>query len=237
MKPQHEKSNKHGSYSLWEDVVKGDESVCGIYLSYEQLAAQLTPTNDILRITFPVTIGFDMLLPLQGFNLFPNSLFGDLNLIIKVSPNGLVWACTDPELYLADRKRMINCGTDFAQYQISEQALKKFMPLSINDYFSHRFTQVRVDGLARSQTFLETSDSNQTYAQYIYAPLRIDPSDSITLDATSTIMGFSLKDSVKSALATYYREVPFVIPAECITIQSYSTGPSASGLNCSVKQR
>jgi hypothetical protein len=72
------------------------------------------------------------------------------------------------------------------------------------------------------------------YAAYTIVPLRIDPNDSITLDATSTIMGFSLKDSVKTALATYYREVPFVVPSECIFIQSYSTGPSASGLNCAM---
>ncbi|MDR0831400.1 MAG: hypothetical protein LBM99_00710, partial [Bacillales bacterium] len=57
MKPQSEKANKHGSYSLWEDVERADESVCGVYLSYEQLAAQLTETNNILHVQFPVTVG------------------------------------------------------------------------------------------------------------------------------------------------------------------------------------
>jgi hypothetical protein len=33
MKPMIEKSNKHGSYSLWEDVQKADEGVCGVYLT------------------------------------------------------------------------------------------------------------------------------------------------------------------------------------------------------------
>jgi hypothetical protein len=33
---------------------------------------------------------------------------------------------------------------------------------------------------------------------------------------------------------SYYSSVPFVIPSENIFIQSYSTGPSASGLNCSM---
>ncbi|GHU24399.1 hypothetical protein FACS189472_17380 [Alphaproteobacteria bacterium] len=44
MKPQIEKSNKHGSYSLWEDVVKGDESVCGIYLTYAELKKDISVT-------------------------------------------------------------------------------------------------------------------------------------------------------------------------------------------------
>jgi hypothetical protein len=47
-------------------------------------------------------------------------------------------------------------------------------------------------------------------------------------------MGFSLKDSVKQALAQYYASVPFVVPAERIFIQSFSTGPSPSGLNCAM---
>ncbi|GHU18474.1 hypothetical protein FACS189472_06850 [Alphaproteobacteria bacterium] len=97
MKPQIEKSNKDGSYSLWDDVVKGDESVCGVYLTYAELRTQLTAENHRIHVQFPVTIGFDMLLPLQGFNLFPNALFGDLSLVIKVNPNALVWASTDPQ--------------------------------------------------------------------------------------------------------------------------------------------
>jgi hypothetical protein len=100
MKGESEKKNKHSSYSLHEEILRADESICGVYLTYEQLAAQLSSTNNRVHVNFPVTIGFDMLLPLQGFNLFPNGLFGDLALIIKVTPNALVWACTDPKLYI-----------------------------------------------------------------------------------------------------------------------------------------
>jgi hypothetical protein len=65
-------------------------------------------------------------------------------------------------------------------------------------------------------------------------PLRMDPETLVTRDATSTILGFSLKDSVKTALSDYYTNVPFVIPAERIFIQSFSTGPTISGLNCTI---
>jgi hypothetical protein len=106
MKPQIEKSNKPSSYSLWEDVVCADEGVCGIYVTYQQLVESLTPDSHRLHIKWPVTIGFDMLLPLQGFNMFPNCLFGDLSLVIKVSPNALVWACTDPQLYLVTNAKL-----------------------------------------------------------------------------------------------------------------------------------
>jgi hypothetical protein len=49
-----------------------------------------------------------------------------------------------------------------------------------------------------------------------------------------TIMGFSLKDSVRDAFITYYKSTPFVIPAERVFIQSFSTGPTESGLNCAM---
>jgi hypothetical protein len=69
---------------------------------------------------------------------------------------------------------------------------------------------------------------------YVSTPLRIDPDILITRSAVSTIMGFSIKDSVRQALEVYYHEVPFVIPSERIFIQSFSTGPSESGLNCAM---
>jgi hypothetical protein len=221
MKPQIEKSNKHGSYSLWEDVARGDESVCGIYITYHDLQAQLNATNNILHVTFPVTIGFDMLLPLQAFNLFPNCFFGNLNLIVKVSPNALVWSCTDPSPYIADREMMTATDMTDDQHALFGICARNIMPWRSRYYWDHRFTQVRVDGRARCNVYTNACNDEtpvQHCGGYHELPLRIDPHESITLDSVSTIMGFSLKDSVKTALATYYREVPFVVPSECIFI-------------------
>jgi hypothetical protein len=231
MKPQTEKSNKHGSYSLWEDVAAADESVCGIYLTYEQLKEQLTVDNKILHFKFPVTIGFDMLLPLQGFNLFPNSLFGDLSLIIKVNSNALVWACTDARRYIAERRLITVTGIGGVPSDACEQAFSKIVSNSPNDYFDHRFTQVRVPGHARSNIWVNTTTEK---AFYNMCNLTISPDSHITLDAVSTITGFSLREEVKSALATYYSTRPFVVPSERIWLNSFSTGPDAGGLNCSM---
>jgi hypothetical protein len=38
MKGESEKKNKYGSYSLHEEVLRSDESICGVYLTYVQLA-------------------------------------------------------------------------------------------------------------------------------------------------------------------------------------------------------
>jgi hypothetical protein len=231
VKPHTEKSNKRGSYSLWEDVVKADESVCGVYLTYEYLASQLSPTNNQIKVTFPVTIGFDMLLPLQGFNLFPNCIFGDLSLVIKTNPNALVWCCTDPTLYIPDLSQ-VSIGPDVSNDLLDaySTAIRRIVPLG-SSWYDRRFTQFRVPGLARSNVYIKASDVT---ANFKSAPLRIDPDTLITLDVQSTITGFSLKDSVRQAFAQYYASVPFVIPSERIFIQSFSTGPTQSGLNAAM---
>jgi hypothetical protein len=55
-----------------------------------------------------------------------------------------------------------------------------------------------------------------------------------TTDAVSATKGFSLADSVKQAFKDYYSSIPFVVPSEKLFIQFYSTGPTVSGLNCSM---
>jgi hypothetical protein len=174
MKGESEKKSKHSSYSLHEEVLCTDESICGVYLTYAQLAEQLSATNNRVHVQFPVTIGFDMLLPLQGLNLFPTGIFGDLALIIKVIPNALVWACTDPKLYIsklssttvttASQNTMLNCRL----------AYNNIVPATAFSYYDHRFTQTRVQGLARSNLTVNLQDGN--YMSLFYsAPLRIDP--------------------------------------------------------------
>jgi hypothetical protein len=172
-----------------------------------------------------------MLLPLQAFNLFPNCIFGDLSLIVKVNPNALVWASTDPKRFIDERRFMTITGVTTDISNRTEMALLRIHPWDIFNHFDRRFTQVRVQGSARSNIVVDTAAEDSAYRA---CPLTIDPNTLITLDAQSTITGFSLKDSVKAALAQYYSSVPFVIPSERIFIQSFSTGPTASGLNCSM---
>jgi hypothetical protein len=128
---------------------------------------------------------------------------------------------------------MTLCNVSELAYDISIRSFSRSVTgTASTDYFDHRFTQVRVDGLARSNVYLDNDDL--TSAHYNSLPLRIDPDTIVTTEAVSTIMGFSLKDKVKEAMALYYTTTPFVIASEKIFLQSFSTGPSPSGLNCAM---
>jgi hypothetical protein len=207
-----------------------------VYLTYDFLASQLTADNKKIHIQFPVTIGFDMLLPLQAFNLFPNCIFGDLSLIVKVNPNALVWSCTDPRMYMFDESHVIAQPAISSLIQTAFYSSLDTIKPQPGHWYDRRFTQVRVDGLARSNAYVVINGDYPELSQatYVSAPLRIDPDTLVTRDAESTITGFSLKDSVKQALASYYSGVPFVVPGERIVINSFSTGPTESGLNCAM---
>jgi hypothetical protein len=91
MKPKTDKENKANSYSLWDEIHGHNNSFCGQYISmYDLYQAQLQGTNSI-HVNFLVIIGFDDLLPFQNFSDFPSCVLGDFKLIIRVSPDALVW--------------------------------------------------------------------------------------------------------------------------------------------------
>jgi hypothetical protein len=144
-------------------------------------------------------------------------------------------------LYLSERIKQVwqpniyNDDGNLMMYFLSV-ATKWLFPQAYHDY-SHRFTQVRDPGIARTAIIIwDYSPINNGWAGGFYCctPLTIVPDRLITRHAHSQIMGFSLKDSVKEAFRQYYSQDPLVIPAERIWIQSYSTGPTSAGLNCSM---
>jgi hypothetical protein len=163
--------------------------------------------------------------------------FGGSQPIIKVNPNALVWSCTNPNLFMKNRKLTISAkiDNDSTNYIVDHALGSGVYPIAHNGYYDHRFVQVRTDGIARSCVKLDHLMSSEVVdAVYESFPLRIEPEALKTTDAVSTIIGFTLQEEVKVALKDYYSRVPFVIPSENVFIQNYSTGPTASGLNCSM---
>jgi hypothetical protein len=235
MKPAIEKANKHGSYSEWDNVQKADESVCGVYITYQDLITQIRGNGGKVKVNFDVTIGFDMFVPTQGFNLFPNCLFGDIAAVIKLNPNALVWASTDPSQFILKRYQLLTIpGEEPADRDAVEASMLTVRPLGTQHYYDHRFTQVRNPGLVRSALMRDSGGTGALVSAYMATALTITPAGLMTTTAESTILGFSLKDEVKSALASYYTSHPFVIPCESLEIDTFSTGPTAAGLNCSI---
>jgi hypothetical protein len=149
MKPKADKENKANSYTLWEDAHSHNISVCGQYISmWDLYQAKLTGVNSF-HVSFPVIFGFDDLLPFQNFGDFPSCVLGDLKLILRVSPDALVWTSVDPQRSI---KQMLE-SYPFVQVPATEifsykRAVIIMGSNHIDHNYDHRFTQlIHTEGL------------------------------------------------------------------------------------------
>jgi hypothetical protein len=62
---------------------------------------QQASANQTVTVSFPVTVAYDNLIFFENFYEYINSIYGDLELNVKVSPNALVWCYVDPKYSLA----------------------------------------------------------------------------------------------------------------------------------------
>ena len=90
-KPEAEKKRRRFIHTLWENVCKYSQTICGNYINLNEFKA----TNSA-NFEYDINIPFDDLLALQAFDLFPNGLIGDISIKFKVSGAGQVWAFIEP---------------------------------------------------------------------------------------------------------------------------------------------
>jgi hypothetical protein len=233
MKPRTDKENKANTFSLWENVHKHNNSICGQYISlWDLYQAQLTGTNSI-HINFPVIIGFDDLLPFQNFGDFPSRVLGDFRLIIHVSPDALVWCSVDPAASITQLAETY----PFTQGSIGEIFdYKKFANVisSINqqDNYDHRFTQVNTFGRAASNCVSDSTDRSTppTRAGYHGVDILLKPRTISTYLAQSVLSGYKLDNAYITHLYNLYQNEPFVVPAEMIYSDNMGANPSTSGI-------
>jgi hypothetical protein len=79
------KSRKY-NHTLYDNVVKYNENVCGTFVNVNLLKDGLPHTVDIDLI-----IPFDDICALQAFSFYPNSVIGDLELQFYVGREGLIY--------------------------------------------------------------------------------------------------------------------------------------------------
>jgi GR25 family glycosyltransferase involved in LPS biosynthesis len=220
-----EKENKRNMYTLWQNAHKYDQSICGQYISYWDLyQCSLTGTNEV-PIKFPVVIKFDDILHLQAFSEYPNFAFGDLDLNIRLTLNGLVWCCVDPieslKILLPTIKFENNNNTLYVQ---TKEVISKIDSHSFSNVYDYRFNQANQKGRMSTNALVCVNGIKVEFASYDTKDVTIRPHPTKICSAESTIVGYTLKSAFKNAFIKYYENKPWVVPAEKITIQ-YFNGP------------
>ena len=93
IKPRDAKATSKFSHSTWENVSQYSPSVCGCYIDLKDIADGLPH-----KFTIELTIPFVDQLALQAWQLYPNSICGEIEEEVKTSLRAMVWSQVNPNI-------------------------------------------------------------------------------------------------------------------------------------------
>jgi hypothetical protein len=234
MKPKTDKENKAHSFTLWEDAHSHNPSICGQYISMWDIYQEQLAGNSMIHVNFPVIIGYDDLLPFQNFGDFPSCVLGDFKLIIRVSPDALVWCTVSPEESIKQMSE-IYPFTENGSHQIFnyKQFANAISSTRQQSNYDHRFTQVSSFGRAATNCVANATaiGSNPTFAGYDGVDILLKPRSVITYSVQSIITGYKLNSVYIDYINKFYQNEPFVVPAELVYTDNLGAPPDITGIN------
>lgn len=220
LKPQEELDEKPGIYTTWKHANTGDDCVCGTYFTLEDLIKNRNGKK--LTVEFEAAIPLDDFLPFSAFTLYPNKVFQNLSMEIKLGIQGNLVICqVDP---LTEFERLMK--TTVGGSPGAESALLQHLRNDVPPYERH-FTQI-------GDPFISTLykvNQNGTLENVSLTSLFTCQRGEFT-SVRSFINGFNVKDSVLNALRKRYIDKPLIIPAQYCDYQAFSQAPQGTSLKC-----
>ena len=242
IKCQEELDEKPGIYTTWEHAYKYDNTVCGTYVSLKDLI------SGPVQLEFEITIPIDEFLPFNAMTLFPNCVFGNLQIELKMAiQNNFVCCQVSP---IEACKEIINSlmssgdafvkgvGIDFVPYldKIEWFIDKKFTQCS--DEFKIAVFDLGYRNSGGSVVSNQPLTSSSTITDCLKClsinkyNLSIDITRGTLMSCRTNINGFTIKDSVIDKLFEKFEEEPLIIPSQFIDYQAFSQPPMSFGLKC-----
>ena len=235
IKCQEELDEKPGIYTTWKHAYNYEEQVCGTYVSIIELI------RGPVTLEFELTIPIDEFLPFQAMSLFPNCVFGNLQIELKmaIQNNFVCCQCSNKETIIEAMTGLYKSSA--LQYNLIKDVPKYYPKTAdaIDQCIKKAFTQCgdEFDIYALIPTVLTVD--NQTKAEEIptsYAikgyKTTIEIASGQLMSCRTNLNGFNIKDSVIERLREKYSEKPLVIPSQFIDYQAFSQPPMSFGLKC-----
>lgn len=219
MKSKQEVENRPNMYTPWRNAFNASTSVCGTYIPIYKFKR-----HNPMRIKFEVAIPFDDFLPLSGFTIYPNCIFGDMEMQLKQQLNkNLVYCQVSP----------VATWNKFTHYEGNTE-LKSATDVGLSDdlIYQKTFSQI---GDSYMFTYFkgEVSQGDNTYSnEFEIKKIRLTSLSCALLQCRSNINGFKVKDTVKQALTDKYSKEFLIIPAQICKKCDFSQGVSNGGLKC-----
>ena len=224
IKPRDAKATSKFSHSTWENVSQYSPSVCGCYVDLADVAdGQRHPLN------IELTIPFTDQLALQAWQLYPNSICGEIEEEVKTSLRAMVWCQVNP-----------NVVKDTLQF-LDDTAINEELPAVIP--ITRKFTQIGKPASIVSEYKAGTSDDvvEGTFKVNDGTANGIDlKTEKLTLDVLggtiqlgrSNLAGFGLKPGVYQGLIREL-QTPLLIPSQELTREIFEGSAKVNGLEIS----
>lgn len=223
LKPQEELDEKPFIYTTWKHANSGDDVVCGTYFTLNDIQKALKYNRQSITLRFELCVPLDDFVPLSAFTMYPNKVFENLSMELKLGiTSNLVCCQVDPLTEFIKLKTLYRDTDD--ENGISEclNHLQGDIPtyhkhfVQLRDYFNSTVYRIDSNGLFYSETLLTS----------------FSPDSARLMNLRSHINGFNVKDSVLNALATKYRQQPLIIPAQYCDYHTFSQPPNQTGIKC-----
>lgn len=220
LKPQQEIEGRPHVYTPWENAYHRSNSVCGNYINDFTADSRSIFDGQEFRkdIVLDLTIPMDDILPLSNISMYPNYLFGNLQMEFRTtSKRNFVWCFVNESdaLHAHDIEWLIKIRNNVDD---------------IEYYTRKTFNQC---GDAIKVTLPYTDTITSTFGRFHYFEVKVEVSNLVVLSCQSFINGFKIKDSIKNELKRKYSESKLIIPSQFIDYQPMNNGPNGSTLQTS----
>lgn len=224
LKPEEEIQGRPNIYTPWENAFHHDESVCGVYIpDFVSAEHKFWPdTNNYEQdIEFDVTIPLDDILPLSNISMYPNFLFGNLQLEFKTtSKKNFVWCfVSHKDAYYA------NDLVDFEQDHTDQ--MNYYDKMANKCFYQCSNETVMIPLFLKGNHIVDAETGDGTVFGVFSHPVNVKVNvENLTIvECYSNINGFKIKDSVKAQLFEKYSNKKLIIPSQFIDYQQVNNGP------------
>ncbi|KAA6356141.1 MAG: hypothetical protein EZS28_048332, partial [Streblomastix strix] len=229
-----EKNINRFVHSLKENVRKNNIYCCGKYLNIKEISDVLalqTSSPQPLPVSFTVSIPLDDLLIFSAFTEYPNSLFGDLKMKLKINPSAFVFCQVDPILsmakyYLINKDELLSSGQDklkdidifFRYWSFTFQYTNMYTQIGCT---ADLITGIRAEELIPSGLKDLVCDIK---------PVTVSVRNCIIEAVTANMCGYKASESCLNRVRQFYSNRPFVVPAQRIESWVFPSAASSAGI-------
>lgn len=217
LKPVQEKKTRKYVHSLYENVAIYSPSVCGTYINIAEFKDGLPH-----EVEFEINLPFDNILALQAFDLYPNSVCGDLELKFYVKPVGLVWCMVDP-LNVKEYKEMME-----------GESINLVCDVNMSSMFRHAFTQIG-NSAEIINSFTEAASDLEGVSKITVnkGACSLICRDMEVRSLKSNMYGFNVQSDTLQKIYNIF-STPQIIPSQQLDYNAFPIAATAAGIQSTI---